>query len=164
MSMKKKIQEPRRSIHSTWQTWNAVLQSALLNPFVFLDKNQMTMLTKKKLCSGVMVFEWMRLQSAKPLTDPSPNSAPQDLRGMKWCWLHKKQISTTKQPLLLLKSTMWVTEQELLVLCPGLPNWYIRSDLRLYSTTLPAPLASTLGIQFHRTLTTLACHIWITRI
>ena len=105
--MEKTIQEPRRSIHSTWQTWNVVPQSALLNPVVFLDKKSSDNDNKKKLCSGVMVLEWMRLQSAKPLTDPSPNSAPQDLRGMKWCSLDKKQLSTTKQPLLLLKSTMW---------------------------------------------------------
>ena len=81
--IKKTIEEACKSIQSTWQTWNAVPQSACRNPFAFLDNK----ILRSKWQSGVMLLDWVRMQLATPLTNPSPNSAPQNLRGIERVWL-----------------------------------------------------------------------------
>ena len=78
--IKKTIEEPCKSIQSTWQTRNAVPQSACRNPFAFLDN-------KKQMTVWSDVTWLMRMQLATPLTNPSPNSAPQNLRGIERVWL-----------------------------------------------------------------------------
>ena len=56
-------------------------------------------ITRNKWQSGVMLLDWVRMQLATPLTNPSPNSAPQNLRGIERVWLmirenHYQPLST----------------------------------------------------------------------
>ena len=90
--IKKTIEEACKSIQSTWQTWNAVPQSACRNPFAFLDnKKQMTVWSD---------VTWLSENAIGHASDQSFSQLSTSKPERHWKGLthdQRKSLSTTEQ-------------------------------------------------------------------